>query len=297
MNDDPFDWSLARAFLGALDHGSLMAAARALGTSQPTLGRHIAELEQQLGLVLFERTARGLVPTPAARQLVGPARAMAHGAQALRRAASGRQGGLAGVVRLAASQTVACVLLPPVLVRMRAALPDIEISIVVSNELTDLLRRDADIALRMVRPQQASLVARRLGSIAIGACAHRDYLARRGTPGSVADLAHHDLIATDRSGDLERGAAAAGLDLGSLRFALRTDDLIAQWAAVRIGLGIGFVADFVQRSDPDVVPVLPGLPLPQFPLWLAVHREIRTSARIRAVYDALGTAIGAALAA
>lgn len=297
MNDQPFDWSLARSFLAALDEGSLMAAARALGTSQPTLGRHIAELERQLGVALFERTARGLLPTPAARQLAGPARAMAHGAQALLRAAGGRQTGLAGPVRVAASQTVACVLLPPMLVRLRAALPDVEVVLVVSNELTDLLRRDADIALRMVRPQQASLVMRRLGTVAVRACAHRDYLARRGTPRSAADLAAHDLIATDRSGDLERGAAAAGLDTTGLRFALRTDDLMAQWEAVRAGLGIGFIGDAVQRCDPAVIPLLPALVLPQFPMWLAVHREIRTSARIRAVFDVLASEVGAALAA
>lgn len=297
MNDDSFDWSLARAFLAALDHGSLMAAARALGTSQPTLGRHIAELERQLGVVLFERTARGLLPTPAARQLAGPARAMALGAQALRHAANGREAGLAGTVRITASQPVACVLLPPMLVRLRAALPDTEIILLVTNTVTDLLRRDADIALRMVRPQQASLVARRLGTVTIRACAHRDYLARRGTPNAAGDLAAHDLITTDRSGDLERGAEAAGLDTAALRFVLRTDDLVAQWAAVQAGLGIGFIADPVRRTDPDIVAVLPGLPLPKFPMWLAVHREIRTSARIRAVYGALAAQMAGVLAA
>ena len=287
MTSSPFNWSLVQSFLAALDQGSLLGAARVLRTSQPTVGRHIAELETQLGVVLFERTGRGLQPTPTALQLAESARTMEAGAHQLARSVSGAEAGVAGTVRITASQPVACVLLPPVLARMRQALPDVQVELVASNEVTNLLRREADIALRMVRPGQASLVARRIGTVTLGAYAHRDYLRRKGTPRQPSDLLQHELVGADRNEDILRGFTALGTAVERQHFAFRTDDLIAYWEGVRAGLGIGFVADYVARTDPGVVPVLPQLPLPELPIWLTVHREIRTSRRIRAVYDFL----------
>lgn len=289
--NSPFDWNLARSFLAVLDHGSLLAAARALGASQPTLGRHVAELEAQLGAVLFERTGRGLVPTPMARGLAEAARAMEAGAHALARGASDARADLAGTVRLSASQPVACYLLPPVLAQMRLALPDIQVELVASNAVSNLLRREADIALRMVQPEQASLVARRIGKVTVGAYAHADYLRRRGTPREVADLLAHDLLGDDRGQQHLQGFASFGLTVGPENFAFRTDDLIAYWQALRAGLGVGFVADYLAATDPQVVPLLPRLRLPALPVWLTVHREIRSNARIRAVYDFLAQAV------
>lgn len=287
MNTSPFNWSLVQSFLAALDQGSLLGAARVLRTSQPTVGRHVAELEIQLGVVLFERTGRGLQPTPVALQLAESARAMEAGAHQLARSVSGAEAGVAGTVRITASQPVACVLLPPVLARMRQALPDVQVELVASNEVANLLRREADIALRMVRPGQASLVARRIGTVTLGAYAHRDYLRRKGTPRQPSDLLQHELVGADRNEDILRGFMALGTAVERQHFAFRTDDLIAYWEGVRAGLGIGFVADYVARTDPGVVPVLPQLPLPELPIWLTVHREIRTSRKIRAVYDFL----------
>jgi len=297
MNSGNFDWSLVRSFLAALEHGSLLAAARATGTSQPTLGRHIAELESQWAVVLFERTGRGLQPTARALQLAQAARAMDAAAAHLGRLAGSAERDAAGVVRLSASQPVACWVLPSVLAGMRDALPRIDVELVVSNALSNLLAREADIALRMVRPQQASLVARRIGQAAVWACAHRDYLGRRGIPVQPTDLLAHDLIGSVAPGDIERGAQALGVDAGRLRFALRTDDLIAQWQAVRAGIGVAFLTDHVIATDPQVQRLLPQLKLPRFPMWLVVHREIRTSARIRAVYDYLAAQVPALLAA
>jgi len=290
-----FDWSLVQSFLAALDQGSLLGAARVLRASQPTLGRHIAELEAQLGVVLFERTGRGLLPTAAALRLADSARAMEAGAHQLARGAAGAEAGVGGTVRITASQPVACVLLPPVLARMRRELPEVQVELVASNEVANLLRREADIALRMVRPAQASLVARRIGAVALGAYAHRDYLRRQGAPREPADLLRHELIGNDRNDDVLRGFAALGQPAERAHFAFRTDDLLAYWQAVRAGLGIGFVADYLARTDPDVVAVLPQLQLPQLPVWLTVHREIRTSRRIRAVYDFLAREVPAAL--
>ena len=290
MNNS-FDWGLIRSFLAALDRGSLLGASRQLGISQPTVGRHIAELEAQLGTVLFERTGRGLKPTVMALQLTEAARAMENCATALSHNVSGAQAELAGTVRLTASQPVACHLLPPVLAQLRQALPAIQIELVVSNTVSNLLQREADIALRMVQPDQSSLVARRIGEVSLSACASAKYLARRGTPETPVDLLRHDLVGFDRADDILRGFAAMGFPVTREHFALRTDDMVAYWEAIRAGLGVGFVANYVLATDPDVRGVLPMLSIPALPIWLTVHREVRTSGRIRAVFDFLAHAI------
>ena len=290
-----FDWSLIRSFLAALDQGSLLGAARALHSSQPTIGRHIAELESQLGVVLFERTGRGLLPSEMALRLADAARSMESGALQLARSVSGAQAGVSGTIRITASQPVACVLLPPILAKMRLALPEVQVELVVSNEVSNLLRREADIALRMVQPDQATLVAKRIGKVSLGAYAHRDYLRRRGTPKQPAELLAHELVGQDQAETIIQGFAAFGYPVQRNQFALRTDDLMAYWEAVRAGLGVGFIADYVARTDSAVVPLLPMLKVPAIPMWLAVHREIRTNRRIREVYDFLGDAVPGAL--
>ena len=290
-----FDWSLIRSFLAALDHGSLLGAARALGSTQPTLGRHIAELERQLGVVLFERTGRGLLPTEMATRLADSARAMEGSADQLVRSVSGAQAGISGTVRITASQPVACFVMPPVLAQMRTALPEVQVELVASNQVSNLLRREADIALRMVQPDQASLVAKRIAKVTLGTYAHRDYLRRRGTPRQLADLLTHELIGGDRDEAILRAFAGFGYPVGREAFAFRTDDLTAYWEAVRAGLGVGFLADYLARTDNQLVPLLPTLKIPPIPIWLTVHREIRTSPRIRAVYDFLAAAIPKAL--
>jgi DNA-binding transcriptional LysR family regulator len=286
-----FDWRLIRSFLAALEQGSLLGAARALRSSQPTLGRHIAELEAQLGVVLFERTGRGLLPTAMALRLAESARAMEAGADQLARSVSGADAGVTGTVRITASQPVACVLLPPILARLRLALPEVQVELVASNQVSNLLRREADIALRMVQPDQSTLVARRIGKVTLGAYAHREYLRRRGTPRQPPDLLAHDLVGADRDEAILRGFAGFGFPVGREAFGFRTDDLMAYWEAVRAGLGVGFVADYMARGDSGVLPLLPMLKIPPLPVWLTVHREIRSSSRIRAVYDFLAQAV------
>ena len=291
-----FDWRLVRSFLAALDRGSLLGAARALGSSQPTIGRHIEELESQLGCVLFERTGRGLAPTAMALQLADAARGMESSAHALARAASGANATAAGSVRISASQPVATHLLPPLLAQMRQALPAIRVELVSTNAVSNLLRREADIAIRMARPDQASLIVKRIGQVGIGAYADRDYLRRRGMPRRPSDLTKHDLIGTDQGEDLiTKGFAGMGIELQPGNFSFRSDDLNVYWQAVRAGLGIGFVANYLARGDDRVMPVLPGLKLPTLPVWLVVHREVRGNRRIRSVYDFLARGIAAAL--
>jgi DNA-binding transcriptional LysR family regulator len=287
----PFDWSLARSFIAVLDAGSLMGAARRLGMHQPTLSRHVAELEAQLGVPLFERTGRGVTPTAMALAITESARRMAEGADDLARAVSRARATVTGTVRVSASDVAATWLLPELLARLAVAEPSIQVELVASNQLSNLLRREADIAVRMVRPVQTSLVARKLGTMPIVAAAHERYLASAGTPRQPSDLLRHRLIGFDRDDGILRGFAAMGVPVTREQFALRTDDQVAYGRLVAAGAGIGFVARYTLAHWPGVRPLLPMLKIPPLPCWLAVHREIRGSRAVRSVYDFLSEAI------
>jgi DNA-binding transcriptional LysR family regulator len=291
-----FDWALVRSFLAVLDAGSLMGAARKLQAQQPTLSRHVAELEAQLGAPLFERTGRGVTPTAAALAIADAARQMESGADSLARALAVQSEATTGTVRITTSQVAANYLLPPVLAALQAEEPGIAIELVASNQISNLLRREADIAVRMVRPAQATLVARKLADLPIVACAHASYLQRAGKPSQPTDLLRHRLIGYDRDDLLLRGFAALGFAVTRESFALRTDDQVAYGRLVAAGAGIGFVAAYNIRHWSGVVPLLPMLRIPPLPCWLAVHREIRGSRLVRRVYDYLAEAIPAELA-
>ncbi|MBL8308418.1 MAG: LysR family transcriptional regulator [Rubrivivax sp.] len=296
MAQPAFDWSLVRSFLAVLDAGSLLGAARATGAQQPTLSRHIAELERQLGSPLFERTGRGVVPTAAALAIVDAARQMQAGAEQLGRGLQRTRDATSGSVRLSTSVAAAAWLLPPALAELRVAEPGIQVELVASNAITNLLRREADIAVRMVRPAQASLVARKIGDMPLVVAAHERYLQRAGTPRAPAELFGHTLIGFDRDDGILRGFAAMGYPVTRDQFALRTDDQIAYGRLVAEGAGIGFVAAYAQRLWPGVVPLLPMLKLPSLPVWLAVHREIRGNRVVRRVFDFLAEALPPRLA-
>jgi DNA-binding transcriptional LysR family regulator len=296
QNLEGFDWSLAKSFLAVLDAGSLMGAARRLQAQQPTLSRHIAELEAQLGVPLFERTGRGVTPTAAALAIADAARQMQDGAGALARSLAKSRDATTGTVRVTTSQVAATWMLPPLLAQLQQIEPGIDVELVASNQLTNLLRREADIAVRMVRPQQGSLVARKLADIPIVAAAHQSYLARAGTPRRPEDMLGHRLIGYDRDETIVRGFAAMGMVLARERFALRTDDQVAYGRLVAAGAGIGFVARYNIDHWPGVQVVLPQLRIPPLPCWLAVHREIRGNRLVRRVYDFLAEAIPAAVA-
>jgi DNA-binding transcriptional LysR family regulator len=292
MDDGEPDWDLLRSFLGVVRHGSLSAAARALGLTQPTLGRHIAALESALGVGLFARAPQGLVPTPAAEGLVAHAEAMEAAARALVRAASGEAEETRGAVRLTASEMIGAEVLPAILAGFREVHPRIDIELVLSNRNQDLSRRDADIAVRMVRPTQQALVAKKLGSVVIGLYAHRRYLARHGTPKRIEDLADHALIGFDRDDQAFRALGTGGLDVRREIFAFRTDDDLAQLAALRAGFGIGGAQAPIAARDPELVAVLPGAIGFRLEMWLAMHEDLRRSRRVRLLYDHLAHALG-----
>ena len=286
-----FDWALVKSFLAVLDAGSLMGAARRTGSQQPTLSRHLSELEAQLGTPLFERTGRGVSALPAALAIADAARQMQQGAETIARTLAGQRDQTTGTVRITTSMVAATYLMPPVLAELHRQEPGIQLELVASNQLTNLLRREADIAVRMLRTEQSSLVARKLGTVGIGAYAHERYLDRAGTPRESADLARHTLIGYATDDQIERGFAALGLPLRRDSFAIRTDDQVAYGMLVAQGAGIGFVAHYNAAHWPGVRRVLPQLGIPPLPCWLAVHREIRSSKVVRTVYDFLADAL------
>ncbi|HLK26683.1 MAG TPA: LysR family transcriptional regulator [Caulobacteraceae bacterium] len=291
------DWTLYRAFLAVLDAGSLSAAARTLGLTQPTVGRQIEALEQGLGgLVLFTRSPGGLRPTEAALAVRPHAEAMASAAEALLRTASGEASQARGVVRLTASHVVGAEVLPPILADFHEAWPDIAIELVLSDVQEDLLRRDADIAVRMARPSQAALTARRIGSVPVGLFAHKRYIQRHGEPASL-DEAGVAAIGFDRNTEMLATLRALDLPLEREMFALRSDSDLAQLAALRAGFGVGASQYGIARRDPDLVPVLVDAFRFDLEMWVAMHEDLKASLRMRLMFDALVEGLKAYVAA
>lgn len=282
------DWNLLKALGAVIDAGSLSAAAKATGVSQPTLGRHIDRLETALGATLFVRGRAGMTPTPAALRIAEAAQAMRAAEAAVSMQAAGHASELKGVVRISASEIFATFFLPAILGDLLAQMPAIEIELAASNDQADLMARDADIAVRMVRPMQNDLIARKVNDMATGAFAHAGYLERFAEPADIAGLAGHAIVGFDRSDLVIRGFAAAGLKVGRDFFRFRCDDQAACWRAVCDGVGIGFGPLALARREPALRRILQAYALPSLPVWLVSHRELRTSARIRAVSDFLG---------
>jgi DNA-binding transcriptional LysR family regulator len=281
------DWNLIKSFVTVAETGSLSAAARKLASSQPTLGRHIAELEQALGVTLFRRGRRGYALTEAGSMLYERGRAVSEQASAFSLLALGSVEAIEGTVRIAASEVVAAYVLPEMTARLGVEEPGIEVELVASNQVENLLRRDADIAIRMVKPAQNELVARKVTDIPLCLCAAKSYLARRGRPLEPGDLASHDLVGFDRGDEIIRGFAQSGVSLNRNAFRFRTDNQIVLWEAVRAGNGIGIGQQPLADRDPLVETMLPDLALPKLPVWLAMHRDVRGSVRIRRVADFL----------
>jgi DNA-binding transcriptional LysR family regulator len=282
---------LYRSFLAVMREGSLSGAARSLGMTQPSLGRHIRELEESLGVSLFARSQQGLAPTDLAHELLAHAQAMASASAALHRAATLRQDVVAGVVRITASEVVGAEVLPPILAAFRQQHSGIVIELSLSNLPEDILRRDADIAIRMMRPTQQALVARSVGKIALGLFAHRRYLEANGRPKNVADLATHALIGFDHETAYIRSMRPAGMPYTRENFALRTDNDLAALAAIRAGYGIGVCQVGIARRDPTLVHLLPDRLALNMDAWVVMHEDLRRSVRTRVLYDHLCAAL------
>jgi DNA-binding transcriptional LysR family regulator len=285
------DWNLIDAFVRLVDAGSLSKAAQTGGTSQPTLSRQIQQLERNLGLALFVRSARGMRLTESGQQLVAHAVRMREEAEQIARSAQGLGSAVAGTVRISASELTASHILPRILTKLHQQHPAIEFEIVSSNSVSNLLNREADIALRMVAPKQSELVARKVAQLEVGIYAHKNYLRKQGAPETLGELLRKDLIGFDRDDALRKGLTAAGAPKGALRFAFRSDSHEVCWQMVRAGFGCGFIPTVIATTDNNMVRLLPSAPVPSLPIWLTVHREVRSSKRLRIVYDALASAL------
>lgn len=290
---DRLDWSLVPSLLAVADHGSLSAAARATGQSQPTLGRHIAQAEARLGLPLFARTPRGLTPTEALLAMLPAARAMAEASHALHLAAAGREVALKGTVRLTASRIVSAHILPPVLAALRSAEPEIEIELVPSDRQENLLQREADLALRMVRPVQPDLIARHLADLPMGLYAAPSLLARHGTPRTEAEILALPMVGLDRDDLILRMMARLGVLRRREDFAVRCDDQLVYWQLVRAGLGIGGMQRVIGDADPAVVRLPTPGGMPALPVWIVAPPGLRGTPRVARVWDFLATSLTA----
>lgn len=278
-----------RTFYAVAQHGSLLAASRHLGLTQPTVGRHIDLLEETLGLSLFIRGREGMLLTEKGTDLVTTAAELMDNATEFERVATGLEEKIEGVVRLSANQIFGTLLLPGIIADLMREHPEIEIEIDVSNDVSNLLQRDADIAIRLFRPTQNDLVARKVTELPMGLFAHENYLARHPAPHSIDDLRHHVLLGQDRNPSLIGAYRAAGLELAPTDFAFRCDNDVAEINAVRAGIGIGPLHVGMAKNWPSVVQVLPDLPIHTFELWLACHADVRHNKRIRLVMDYLAS--------
>lgn len=287
MNIYSPDWALWRSFAAVIEHGSLSAAARVLGLSQPTLGRHIEALEEALQTKLFDRHLKGLAPNEAALRMFEQVQAAKQALTEAELMAEGTTTELAGTVRITASTVMSHYILPRLIRQLRDDFPAIQIEIVPSDSPENLLLRESDIAIRMFRPTQLELVTKKIAETPVSATAHADYLAGRGTPQNATELFSHDLIGFDRSDLLISAAKQMGFELSRPDFALRTDSQTLMFELIKSGLGIGFAQDILIRETPGLTLILPELKIPPLEIWLTTHRELFTSARIRAIYDRL----------
>ena len=290
MAKSELNWELYRSFLAVVREGSLSAAARLLGMTQPSLGRHIRELEAELGVALFTRSPQGLIPTDLGDELAAHAQAMSSASAALRRAATGSNHDVRGVVRITCSEIIGAEVLPSILTEFRQQHPGIVIELSLSNQNEDLLRKDADIAVRMLRPVQGALVARHVGAIPLGLYAHRRYLKAYGRPLELTDLQQHALIGFDRETPALR-AIRSKLPFGREDFSLRTDSDLAHLAAIRAGFGIGVCQCAIARRDRNLVHVLPQAFVFDLDTWLVMHEDLKASRRTRLLFDHLAQAL------
>ena len=279
-------WELYRSFLAVARERSLSGAARVLSLTQPTIGRHIDALEEHFGAPLFTRSQAGLLPTANALALVPFAEAMASAANALVRAASGEAEQERGAVRVTASEMIGAEVLPAALAEFRELHPRIDVELVLSNRSQDLLRRDADIAVRMVKPTQSALLSKKLGSLMIGLHAHPSYLKRHGTPQSLEQARQHALIGFDTQASVSRVPGELKGQLSREMFAFRCDSDLGQYAALRAGFGIGMCQVALARRD-GLVRLFPGHLEFELGVWMVMHKDLKASRRVRLMFEHL----------
>ncbi|MEP5760868.1 MAG: LysR family transcriptional regulator [Litoreibacter sp.] len=285
------DWTLIQAFLAVAEHGSLSAAARASGVSQPTLGRQIKAIESQMNVCLFDRQPKGLVLSETGQDLLPSAQAMFAAAGQFANVAAGRDSQAEGTVRITASEFVSHFILPKIFAKMRREHPDIQLELSPTDNTDNLLFREADIALRMYRPTQLDMITRKLGVLELGFFASKSYLDRRGRPEDVCALMKHDLIGYDRSERFIKGAASFGWDLSRRDFMVRCDLQTLHGELIAEGCGIGILSKVAAASMPQLEPIIPDFPTPGLGVWLTSHEAVRHTPRVHAVWKQLETGL------
>ena len=292
MNTPTIPWHLLQSFTAISEAGSLSAAVTKTDSSQPTLSRHLNQLETLLGQRLFFRSASGLTLTPEGAAVRTHADAMAQAAAQLSFTGAQAQE-LSGTVRLTASQIAATYLLPPMLAQLRIQHPALNLEVVASDRTENLLRREADLAVRMYRPTQNDLITKKVAELPIGMYAARSYVARHGLPVEPEHLARHAVIGYDRSTLIIDGMRQMGMNVDRSFFAFRSDDQVVCWQMVKAGAGIGFGQRVVGDADDTLVPIWPDLPIGSIPVWLTAHQELRMSPRVRLCFDHLADSFAA----
>lgn len=282
-----FDWNQARAFLATVEEGSLSAAARALGQTQPTLGRQVAALEEELNIVLFERVGRSLVLTQSGVELLDHVRSMSEAANRISLTASGQSQTIEGRVRITASDVMSAYFLPQALKGLRKLAPLIEIDVIATNDIRDLLHREADIAIRHIRPEQPDLIARLVNEASIRFYASKNYLDRHGRPNSVDEMSDHAFISFGDNARMIEYLNPLGLSLTVKNFRMGSHSGVVAWEMARNDFGIIAMSEGVAASAPGMERVLPDMEPFVIPVWLTTHRELHTSRRIRLVFDLL----------
>ncbi len=286
------DWNLARAFSITAECGSLSAAARRLNLTQPTLSRQVAALEAELGIALFERIGKRLILTESGHRLLEPARTMIAAAEAMALAAAGTSQEVEGRVSLSATDAVSAYLLPRVVERIRREAPQVTLVIVASNALSDLRRREADIAIRHVRPKEPDLIARHIGDVEAHFYAAERWLAQNGTPQTVSDLSKVAMLGFEPVEEFSQQLLAAGISIPADHFRIVSSNAVVLWECVRHGLGVCMMLREIAEQMPGVQRLLPDLPGVAVPIWLVSHRELRTSRRVRVVFEILAEELG-----
>ena len=281
------DWTLIQAFVAVAEHGSLSAAARHLGSSQPTLSRQIAAVESSLGAPVFDRKPRAMRVNAFGAQLLEPARTMAEAARKMALIAAGSSQSIAGTVRITASVFMSHHILPAILSELRLVQPEISVELVASDASDNLLFNEADIAIRMYRPRQLDVVTQHLGDIELALFGAKSYLDRAGRPQTIDELTGHAIIGYDTQDDIIRGMRALGYPVDREWFPMRCDHQTVYWELVRAGCGLGFGQLETGKADGSLEHVVPDLPLPSLPVWLTAHEKMRNSARVRVVWDLL----------
>jgi DNA-binding transcriptional LysR family regulator len=287
-----FDWNQARAFLATAEEGSLSAAARALGLTQPTLSRQVAGLEEELGVTLFERTSRALLLTQSGTQLLEHFRSMGDAANRISIVAAGQSEAVTGHVAIACTNGMATFYLPPILKKLKTKAPDLQIEVIASNEMSDLRRREADIAIRHARPRDENLFAKRLRDTTGHLFASSAYLDEVGRPSHPSDFSEMQFVGFEYPERMLGFMAAHGLDLTVANFNFSTSSVTMSLELVRKGLGIGLLPVDVGKAYPELEDPYPAFKPVEIESWLVAHRELKTNLRIRLVFDLLAEALG-----